>query len=49
MAYGYETEEENDPLIFAGHNCLAYANETTQPGYLIELIPWRMLSLAASH
>ena len=40
MVYGYETQEEDDPMIYAAHHGLAMANKASEPGYLIELIPW---------
>jgi len=38
--YGYDTLDDDDPLIATANDVLAKAIEVTEPGYLIELLPW---------
>jgi len=40
MVYGYETLEDNDPFIASANKVLSHADEGTQPGNLVELMPW---------
>jgi len=41
MVYGYDTLEDDDPFIFAAHKVLVNGGRATEPGYLVELLPWR--------
>jgi len=38
--YGYDTLEDDDPMMEISNNFLPYAREATKPGFLIELLPW---------
>lgn len=40
IVYGYDTLEENDPMIAVVQEGIACLEEATKPGYLIDLFPW---------
>ena len=39
--YGYETLDSDDPMIAIANPVLSKIGEVTEPGYLVELLPWR--------
>jgi len=39
--YGYDTLEDGDPIIATANRFLSKMGEITEPGYLVELLPWR--------
>jgi len=42
IVYGYDTLDNNDPMIEKAHQFNTDVDVVTQPGYLIEVLPWRM-------
>lgn len=41
IAYGYDTLDNDDPMIGKAHAFNSGVDIVTEPGYMIELLPWR--------
>ena len=40
VVYGYDTLEENDPMIAVVQKGIACLEDATKPGCLVKLFPW---------